>query len=173
MRKLLKFSFVLLFALFAAAQFVRPARVNPPSDAGRALAAHARMDERVASILKNSCMDCHSNRTSWPWYSQIAPASWFVADHVNDGRKHMNLSEWSGYDREEAAHLLSAICRTAKHGTMPLGSYTLLHRRARLSPQDVAALCEWSHSERQRLASAPSATGEMYAPLDMDARARR
>ncbi|HEV2705394.1 MAG TPA: heme-binding domain-containing protein [Pyrinomonadaceae bacterium] len=171
MRKLLKFACVLLFALFAAAQFVRPARVNPPTDDSRSLAAHARMNERVASILNRSCMDCHSNRTTWPWYSQIAPASWFVADHVKHGRQHLNLSEWSGYDRDEAAHLLSDICRTAKAGTMPLGSYTLLHRSARLSPQDVAALCEWSQTERERLAAARSETGR--AKLDTGESARR
>ncbi|HEX8852239.1 MAG TPA: heme-binding domain-containing protein [Pyrinomonadaceae bacterium] len=174
MRKLLKFSAVLLCALFAAAQFVRPSRVNPPSDEGRALAAHVRVDERVEAILKRSCMDCHSNRTSWPWYSNVAPASWFVADHVRHGRQHLNFSDWARYDRTEAAHLLSDICRTAKRGTMPLASYTLMHRGARLHAADVAALCEWSQRERERLASARDVGAEGFSRgLDTDERARR
>src|SRR5215207_10406018 len=147
--KVLKAAAVLLFLLFAGVQLVRPERVNPPAAAGQSLEEHARVPPEVAGVLKRSCMDCHSNRTDWPWYSNVAPTSWFVADHVNHGRRHLNFSRWGGYDRRRAGDLLKEICTTAKAGVMPPDSYTLVHRGARLAPSDVRALCEWAGGERR------------------------
>jgi len=83
-----------------------------------------------------------------------APTSWFVTDHVNHGRRHLNFSRWGGYDRRRADDLLKEICTTAKAGVMPLDSYTLVRRSARLAPADVRALCEWAGGEQRRLAAA-------------------
>ena len=99
-------------------------------------------------------MDCHSNRTDWPWYSNVAPASWFVVDHVNDGRRHLNFSKWGEYDRRKTGHLLEGICDTTRGGSMPLDSYTLVHRSSRLAPADVKTLCGWAGEEQRRLAAA-------------------
>lgn len=151
MRKVLKTVSVLFLLLLAGAQFVRPARVNPPAAAGQSLEEHARVPPEVAGVLKRSCMDCHSNRTDWPWYSNVAPASWFVIDHVNHGRRHLNFSKWGEYDQRRADNLLSDICTTAKSGFMPLDSYTLVHRSARLTPADVKTLCDWAGEERRQL----------------------
>ena len=136
------------------AQFIRAEKTNPPVDDARALAAHVRLTPEVETILDRSCMDCHSHRTSWPWYSHVAPVSWFVVDHVNHGRKHLNFSDWARYDREETGYLLTDICQTVKGGSMPLRSYTMLHHDAVLAPRDVQVLCDWSETERRRLASA-------------------
>ncbi|HEX8189004.1 MAG TPA: heme-binding domain-containing protein [Pyrinomonadaceae bacterium] len=151
---LLKVAAALFVLLFAGAQFVRPGRVNPPGAAGRSLEEHARVTPEVAGVLGRSCMDCHSDRTDWPWYSNVAPASWFVVDHVNHGRRHLNFSRWGDYDRRRADYLLNDICRTARSGFMPLDSYTLVHRGARLSPADVKTLCDWAGEERRRLVAA-------------------
>ena len=138
--------------VFALAQFVRPARTNPPVVQAQTIGAHVRVTPEVEAILGRSCKDCHSHRTEWPWYTQVAPVSWFVVDHVEHGRKDMNFSEWSAYDRERAEFLLGGICMTARRGVMPLASYTWIHRSAKLSPADVQTLCAWSQSEQQRLA---------------------
>jgi hypothetical protein len=153
MLKVFKAAAALLLLLFVGAQFVRPARVNPPAAAGRSLEENARVPPEVAGVLKRSCMDCHSNRTDWPWYSNVAPASWFVIDHVNHGRRHLNFSRWGEYGRRERIDLLNGICATTKGGSMPLGSYTLIHRGARLSPRDRQTLCAWSGEEQDRLAA--------------------
>src|SRR5918911_371261 len=144
MIKVLKATSVLLVLIFAGAQFVRPERVNPPAAAGQSLEEQERVPDEVAGVLKRSCMDCHSNRTDWPWYSNVAPASWFVIDHVNHGRRHLNFSRWGEYDRRDRVELLNGICATAKGGSMPLGSYTLVHRGARLAPRDWQTLCQWA-----------------------------
>ena len=173
MRKLLKFSVVLLALLFIGAQFARPERVNPSFAQERSIEAHVQVNREVAAILQRSCQDCHSNRTEWPWYSNVAPVSWSVADHVNHGRRHLNFSDWTRYDAEQADHLLYDICITSKRGMMPLASYTLIHRDAKLSAGDVAALCDWSQQERGRLASARDTAPGTDMKLDRDALGRR
>lgn len=154
MRKVLKVASAFLILLFAGAQFVRPERFNPPPVAGRSLEERAHVPPEVAGVLKRSCMDCHSNRTNWPWYSNVAPASWFVTDHVNHGRRHLNFSTWGDYDRRDAGQRLNGICATAKTGMMPLSSYTLIHRQARLAQTDVQTICAWASAEQLRLATA-------------------
>ena len=154
MKKFLKLTVVALSLVFAAVQLVRPARVNPPVVAGHSFEERVALTPQVSEVLNRSCMDCHSNRTDWPWYSNVAPVSWFVIDHVNHGRSHLNFSEWASYDREEAGQLLDAICAFSKGGRIALYSYTLIHRDARLSPADVKTLCDWSRGEQRRLALA-------------------
>ena len=148
MLKILKITAFVIALMLLAAQFVRPARTNPPEVAGRALEQHVAVPPEVAEVLARSCADCHSNRTAWPWYSHVAPASWLVVDHVNHGRRHLNFSDWARYDRAESADMLRHICHEARAGTMPLDSYTLLHPRARLSPRDVQLLCAWAEGSR-------------------------
>ena len=153
MKKLLKLVVVALSLLFVAVQFIRPARVNPPVVDGHSIEELTALTPQASEVLKRSCMDCHSNRTAWPWYSNVAPVSWFVIDHVNHGRTHLNFSEWRGYERVEAEQRLDAICSFSKGGVMPLDSYTWIHRTAILSDEDRKALCDWTESERKRLAA--------------------
>jgi hypothetical protein len=136
-------------------QFVRPAKTNPSYDESRALQAHAQVSPEVESILRRACYDCHSNATTWPWYSDVAPVSWFVVDHVNHGRKHLNFSDWARYDRKDAEELLEGIDETVRERAMPLSSYLILHPEAKLTDEDVKLLVDWARSERQRLASRP------------------
>ena len=151
-RRVLKVVAVVVALLFVGVQFVRPEKINRPVEPTRTLEARAQVPAEVASILSRACNDCHTQQTRWPWYSQIAPASWFLADHVRHGRRHLNFSDWARYNRRDADSLLGQICREVKGGTMPMSSYTLIHRDAKLSAQDVRTLCDWSQAERQRLA---------------------
>lgn len=151
-RRLLKGSLVGAAVLLFAAQFVRPARTNPPTSPARAVESHLRVTPEVNAILARSCNDCHSNKTEWPWYSQVAPASWLVVDHVNEGRRRLNLSDWQRFGGDDVPHVLASICEEVTSGSMPMTSYTLLHRDARLTPEDVRTLCDWTAAEKKRLA---------------------
>jgi hypothetical protein len=151
MIKLLKWTVVALALIFVALQFIRPARTNPPVDETRTIQAHARLTPQVAAILDRSCNDCHSHQTRWPWYSNVAPVSWYVVDHVNVGRREMNFSDWAQYDTEHQKGLLKDICKEAKTGAMPLPSYLRLHHEAKLSSEDVKTLCDWANAESLRL----------------------
>jgi len=126
-------------------QLVPGGRPEPAGvDASRSLPMHP--------VFARACADCHSNETRWPWYSHVAPTSWFVTGHVNHARRHMNLSEWAKYDARAADRKLKSICSMARDGRMPLPSYLPMHPDAKLTSQDVDALCEWTEQQRARLA---------------------
>ena len=128
------------FAVFAAAQFVRPGRTNPPIDVSRTIRAQMGTVSGLVRILDRACSDCHSNGTVWPGYTQIAPVSWLMAYGVREGRKAVNFSEWSGYPPDQQRILLAQSCRDASTGKMP-GAYTLLHPEMQLSAQDIETIC--------------------------------
>jgi len=143
-RKLIQWVSVPAILGAVAIQFVRPARTNPATIPERTLAARVPVGSEAAAVLDRACRDCHSNDTRWPWYSHVAPVSWFVIDHVNHGRRHLNYSDWAQYPRDDAERLLKNVCAFAKKDTMPLPSYLRVHREARLTDADVAALCDWT-----------------------------
>src|SRR5712692_6021387 len=146
--KLLKWTGVTVLAIFAAIQLIRPARTNPPVDESQTIFTRAQMTPQVAAIFNRSCVDCHSNKTVWPWYTNVAPISWFITNHVNDGRQMMNLSEWGRMDQDRQSKKLRQMCEEVTDGAMPLSSYTPLHPGSKLSPADVKTLCDWTDAER-------------------------
>src|SRR5215813_1468322 len=127
MWRALRWGTVIAFCALLIMQFVRPARTNPMVDESLSLQSRLPVDPKVASILERSCADCHSNKTRWPWYSNIAPVSWWMVGHVNDGRRDLNFSEWGTYDKRKQSRRLDQMCQLAKSGAMPLGSYTPMH----------------------------------------------
>lgn len=142
-------TFVLIvLVLLVGMQIFRPDRTNPPEDASRTLFAAMDVPPDVARILQTSCIDCHSNRTEWPWYSNVAPASWLVTDHVSEGRHEMNFSTWADLSDHRARKLLGEICEEVEEGKMPIPNYLWLHREAALSEQDKATLCAWANARR-------------------------
>jgi hypothetical protein len=151
--KILRWLVILLAAAFVIIQFVRPARTNPPVDPAKSIEANLQVSPQVAAIFDRSCNDCHSNKTRWPWYSNVAPVSWFVIGHVNDGRSAMNLSEWGAYDKDKQSHRLRDMCEQVQDGDMPLSTYTPLHPGSTLSAADKKTVCDWANSERARIST--------------------
>jgi hypothetical protein len=135
------------------AQFFGRAKSNPAIDPSQTMESRLQVPLPVAAIFDRSCNDCHSNKTRWPWYSNVAPVSWFVIGHVNEGRQQMNFSEWGRYTPQDNDSLLRQICREVKAGDMPLSSYTPLHAGSKLSAEDVKTLCDWTSAERARIAA--------------------
>jgi Haem-binding domain len=146
MPRLIRYAAIAWVLVLVMIQVIRPARTNPPTDPGQTLAARLAVTSEASAVLTRACRDCHSNDTRWPWYSTVAPMSWLVIDHVKSGRRHFNYSEWGSYKADKTGKLLHDICEEATDGSMPLGSYTLVHRDARLSDRDVEALCSWTRS---------------------------
>jgi cytochrome c551/c552 len=151
MKRILKWTGIILAVLLAAIQAIRPAKTNPPVDETKTIRANADMSPDVAAILERACNDCHSNKTTWPWYSQVAPVSWLLVGDVNDGRKDLSLSDWGTYDPKKKARKLQKIYEEVKTGGMPLRSYLLLHPAARLSDSDKQTLCDWTRQEGERV----------------------
>jgi len=139
--------------VFAGLQLFRPDRVNPPVNPAQSVQATASVPPAVDAILRRSCYDCHSNETRWPWYSAVAPMAWGVADHVREGRSHMNLSEWGPYPNRKRIAILEKMCDEVRDGGMPLPEYLWLHRDARLSEADWKSVCDWAMDASDRLAA--------------------
>src|SRR5712691_1086291 len=99
--KVLRWVVIVLACGFIVIQSYRPAKTNPPVDPSQSIEAQLNVPPQVAAILDRSCNDCHSNKTRWPWYTNVAPISWFVIGHVDDARKDLNFSEWGNYDKDK------------------------------------------------------------------------
>jgi hypothetical protein len=140
MSRRLKQAAVVFVLVFVAAQLARPERVNPPTDPSRTIAAHLGSSSGLVTVLDRACSDCHSNRTVWPWYTQLAPVSWLMASAVHEGRKAVNFSDWAAYSPEQQRMMLTVSCSDVSDGRMP-GLWTLLHPETRLSSQDIAIVC--------------------------------
>jgi len=146
--KWLKRSLIGLAVTFVVIQFIRPSLANPPIDETKTIGATAEVPSDVQAILERSCYDCHSNKTVWPWYSNVAPVSWLLADDVKDGRKELNFSEWGTYKERRKSRKLKELCEQVKESEMPLTLYVPLHSSAKLSDADRTRLCEWSTALR-------------------------
>jgi hypothetical protein len=144
--------FIVVVCLFLVSQLIRPARTNPLTDQSLSLESQLQIDPKVATILERSCNDCHSNETRWPWYSNVAPVSWWMVGHVNDGRHDLNFSEWGTYDKRKQNRRLDQMCELAKSGAMPLASYTPMHSGSKLSGDDLRMLCVWTNAQANAIA---------------------
>ena len=129
-----------LAALFLLIQLIPVEQTNPPVEADLVAATP------VKDILRRACYDCHSHETRWPWYSRVAPFSWWLAEHVTEGRADLNFSQWPLFDFEARELMLRDIEKQLVDGTMPLRSYVLGHREARLSDRDREILLEWARA---------------------------
>ena len=138
MKKILKIVPVVLAACLIIIQFVPVDRTNPP------VTAEIQVPPEIDQILRTSCYDCHSNQTEWPFYSFVAPVSWWVADHVKEGRAELNFSEWGSYSAERQLKKLEEMGEELEEGKMPLPSYLPMHAEARLSSEQVEILVNWS-----------------------------
>jgi hypothetical protein len=128
--------------------FPAPAKSNPSTDPTRAFSAVMKPPQPVHDILNRACLDCHSNETKWPWYANVAPISWPVRDHVIEGRKHLNFSEWlkPGETTFTSWSDLEGICKSVRDNSMPLPYYDWMHPEAKLSAGDREAVCAWVDS---------------------------
>lgn len=147
MKKILIRVAIAALALFLALQLVPAERVDAPVQAEIPAPADVR------AILEHSCYDCHSNRTRWPWYSRVAPVSWYVSKHVREGRGELNLTEWPLFDADSQRYLLGEMKNQVKQREMPLDSYLLVHRDARLSDEARLRLITWLDEEVLSLSS--------------------
>jgi hypothetical protein len=137
----------------ALLQLTNPARTNPPAAPERDLLATNAPPAEVAALIKAAYYDCHSNETQWPWYSRVAPISWLVVGHVDDGRKRLNFSDWPNDDPRRAAKKWNRVSEELDSGNMPLPSYARIHPPARLSGEQRHRLVDWSEQEARRLQS--------------------
>lgn len=133
----------LLLAALVIMQFFRIDKTNPAFEKENDFIAQLNPPAEVASLLKVACYDCHSYESAYPWYTNIAPLSFWIKGHINEGRGHLNFSEWATYKKSKADHKVDECIETIEEKSMPLKSYTITHGDARLSKEQRALLVDW------------------------------
>ena len=157
MKKALKIIAIGVAILFVLAQFVRPDLSQQPTVPGQELEATTEMPRHVATVLERSCNDCHTYRTDFRWYSQITPVSWWLKDHIDEGREHLNFSVWNTYNKDRKVRKLEEVCEQVESREMPLPSYTWAHWDAPLTTEEIRSICDWTKAETSRLEASGAA----------------
>lgn len=148
---LIKTGALFIILLLIVIQFIDADTNIAVSVSVNSLEKHYEVPDRVQSLLKNSCYDCHSNTTSYPWYNNIQPLKWWLADHVDSGKRHLNFDEFAAYSNEKKLDKLDEITETVQNGEMPLESYTIVHQNARLSASERSEIVQWAASVKKQI----------------------
>jgi nickel-dependent lactate racemase len=146
MKKIVKGILLLALAAFVVMQFIRPDKNESGYESVKTFESETGVQGELAVMLKAKCYDCHSNQTVYPWYAEIAPASYWLSDHVKDGKKHFNVSAWEQYSAKKKDHKLDELIEMVEDGEMPLDSYTWLHDD--ITSEEKEALIKWAQLTR-------------------------
>jgi hypothetical protein len=142
-----------LLIVFIAIQFIQPARNRSgqilPTDFSKIYV----VPDSVQSILQTACYDCHSNNTTYPWYSNIQPMAWMMARHIKNGKDKLNFSDFGSYTSRRQVSKLKGIGNQIKDDEMPLSSYKMMHKNARLSQAEKALLFDWMNKTADSLSA--------------------
>lgn len=152
MKKKITISILGLLVVFVIIQFFQPKKNNIAPDSNH-LFNSTQLPSDIKTIFQNACLDCHSNQTTYLWYHKIAPVSWVINSDINDGKEELNLSEWEQLSVIDKISKLNKICREVKNDKMPLKAYVFMHKKARLTEEQRAALCTWSEKLSEELIS--------------------
>ncbi len=146
--KILKKTAMFLLVLFVGMQLYRPEKNKAQGDHTPEFITETNPPKDVKVILQQTCYNCHSNNTEYPWYNTIAPVSYWLADHVKEGKKHLNFSIWDTYELKKKDHKLEELIEEVEEGDMPLKEYTWTHESARLTEKQRTAIIDWAKQTR-------------------------
>jgi hypothetical protein len=151
LKKILKWTGIILLIVFIAIQFVRPEKNKSATASANAIQNKYSMSDEVKNILTVACFDCHSNNTRYPWYSEVQPVAWWLDNHIKDGKKGLNFDEFLGYSIRKQYKRLEDVNELVKENKMPLNSYLWIHKDAKLSDQQKLTLANWAENIRDSI----------------------
>ncbi len=151
MKNVLKKIGILVILVFVIMQFFRPDKNELGYESVAYFENETKPSAEIKEILKNNCYDCHSNHTLYPWYAEIAPISYWLSDHINEGKEHFNVSDWKQYSNKKKDHKLDELVEEVEEGEMPLSSYTWIH--GNLEKKDKKILIAWVRELRSQYSS--------------------
>jgi hypothetical protein len=140
-----------LALLFLALQFVRPAKNLSPVPGPQDITIKVAVPAEVQRVFTKACYDCHSDHTRYPWYAEVQPVSGWLASHIQDGKERLNFSEFGAYNAKTADRRLKQIAREVDDGSMPLPSYTWIHRDAILTTAEIKLIDNWVDAARAQI----------------------
>jgi hypothetical protein len=138
---------IALAAMLVILQFIRPTKNEGTALTETDIAHTINVPADVQQILETSCYDCHSNHTNYPWYTNIQPIGLWMQHHVDEGKEELNFSEFKTYKLKRQKHKLEEIAEQVNEHEMPLSSYTLIHKNAALTPEQITLLSNWANTE--------------------------
>lgn len=151
---------LILLGIFIVIQFFNPEKNPGILETNQDFLKGSMVPDTLAAVLLNACYDCHSDHTRYPWYSKVSPLSWYLNHHIEEGKSHLNFSSWGMLDKAQKIGVLDEICEECTNGSMPLKSYLLIHRDARLGPDQIKSICEWTEMEAMRILSSEKESEE-------------
>ena len=130
----------IVLAIALVAQVFQPDRSAPPIDPANDMLVMTQAPDDIKAMVHAACYDCHSDRSTYPWYSYVTPVNFWLQDHINEGREKINFSRWDLSASQKHAHEAG---EEVQEGEMPLDSYTWVHGEARLEGAQRTALANW------------------------------
>ncbi len=136
---------IMLYALavLVLIQLYRPSKNRSTKISENRITVIEKVPDNIQNILDRSCNDCHSNNTNYLWYHEIAPISFVVAYHINDGKKHVNFDEWGTYNKDQKKHIIDDLQEVVESREMPLVGYLKFHPEAVISDDENQELLDW------------------------------
>lgn len=145
---------IVLFVAFIVIQFFPIDKTNPATNEGMDFLKIKKTPEPIAKIIRNSCYDCHSNETKYPFYSNIQPVAWLLKNHIDEGRKELNFSTFATYEPKRQVHKLEEAAEYVEQKKMPLESYTLGHQDAKLTDEQRRQLTDYFRKVQRQIQQA-------------------
>jgi len=149
---MLKRILLILLIILVAIQFIRPARNISAIPSSNDITKQYEVPDTVWKIMQVSCNDCHTNNTIYPWYTNIQPVGWWMQWHVNEGKQHLNFSEFASYKPAKKYDKLKETVKLVKEDDMPLNSYLWIHHDAKLTPGQKNLIIDWATGLKNRIA---------------------
>jgi Haem-binding domain len=151
MKRIIRIVLIILLIALIVIQFIRPQKNISDGIAVTDISTKYAIPSAVHGILKVSCNDCHTNNSLYPWYWNFQPVAWFMNGHIEEGKRHLNFSNFASYKIGKQYKLFDNISKEIKGGDMPLTSYTLIHRDAILNDAQKTAILNWAAASRKQI----------------------
>ena len=168
--KFLKLGLLGLAGLLAILQFFRPTKNFSTAPSTSGIASTFAVPSDVQALLRRSCYDCHSNNTIYPWYAEVEPVGWWLNSHITHGKRSLDFDEFGAYPPFRQYHRFGDIIEQVTKDEMPLPSYLIIHRYAKLSPQEKTILVQWSKAMMNSMKAKYPADSLQRKPRRMEQR---
>ena len=154
MKKIIKKILFIGLIIFLLMQLYQPARNESfEQDITANFTKVYNVPKNVEAIVRTSCYDCHSNNTNYPWYSNVQPVGFVMEHHNNEAKEDLNFDEWGNYSKRKQENKLDRIVKQIKSDEMPLASYTLIHKNARLTTVQKKEVMDWISKIKDSISS--------------------
>jgi hypothetical protein len=148
---MLKKILLILLIVIIIAQFIRPPHNNGNAASANDITHAVQVPDSVMSLLKIACYDCHSDHTRYPWYNDITPVNWWLHNHVTEGKRHFNFSQFNTGSFKRRAKRLDEVAETVEKHEMPLDSYLWIHKDAKLNEAQQKLIIDWAKNAEAKV----------------------